>query len=204
MTEMISEVTAISAEILQTRARLEQLHQKLGELTLAARTNPAVEPELGKVRGEVEKAARALVELQLARTSALEKDKTILAAAREAILRKLEAMLSDFDCQYQERLARISDGEADPKILGDVDVLSRQRSSLGHDLAAATGRREYQRPWNLRGLLVAGGWAPDQVRLLLPSLYPGGGKPTVPRPWQSLLEELKALDSQLETKGKPK
>jgi DNA repair exonuclease SbcCD ATPase subunit len=197
MTEMISEATDIEAEIQKARERLAALNQRRGELALDARTNPAVEPELAQVRGEIAEAARALEELELARAAALEKDQAAAVAAREAAVRKLAEMLEDFDRAYEKLLAEISEGGTDPSILGEVDVLSRQVSSLGHDLAAATGRREYQRPWNLRGLLVAGGWAPDRVRVLLPSLFPGGAKPVVPRPWSSLLNDLESLDSQL-------
>jgi len=195
MVETINETAKIEAEIRRDSERLEVLNQKRGELVFAVRNDPARGTELGQVREEIAEAERDLAELQLAKTAASEKEKSDRVAAREAAVRKLAEMLEDFDRAYEKLLAEISEGGTDPSILGEVDVLSRQVSSLGHDLLAATGDQRYRREWNLRGQLIAGGWAPSKVQTLLPSLCPGGGKPVVPRPWQSLIKELEILNS---------
>jgi hypothetical protein len=166
---------------------LSTLRRKRQRLALDAVTDPMAQGQLEVVERDIDRLTREQERAALAETERAARAKETGTHRQAEILGELKRMLTAMEKDRDAAIRAIRTAHApDPTDVERAYVQSRSAYSLSHDLLALTGSRQFQRDWNVRGLL-------GEAAAMLPVTAPGQRKPAIPRPWATLLEEYRRI-----------
>lgn len=166
---------------------LSTLRRKRQRLALDAVTDPMAQGQLEVVERDIDRLTREQERAALAEQERTARGKEEGKRRQAEIIAELVRTLTELERDRDAKVRAIRTAHApDPADVERAYVQSRNAYSLSHDLLALTGNRQFQRAWNVRGLL-------GEAAAMLPVTAPGQRKPVIPRPWAALLEEYRRL-----------